>query len=119
MHVSPLYLEYALQAISKSASHVFNLAYSQIENFHKNAKFLLNYNKFLVLQNSDPIIQSLNNINKKKRVKSIATYDFPTLYTKLLHDEIKSKLSSILDVAFKGGDKTFISISYISTQQST
>ena len=89
-----------------------------MENFHKNAKFLLNYNKFLVLQNSDPIIQSLNDINKKKRAKSIATYDFPTLYTKLLHDEIKSKLSSILDVAFQGGDKTFISISYISTQQS-
>ena len=50
---------------STFGSNVFKLVYSQITNFHKNTKFLSNYNKFLVLQNSDPIIQSLNNINKK------------------------------------------------------
>ena len=31
---------------------------------------------------------------KKKRAKSISTYDFPTLYTKLPDDKVKSKLSS-------------------------
>ena len=48
--------------ISKSVSkHAFKLVYSQIEKFHKNAKFLSNYNKFWVSKNFDPIIQSLNN----------------------------------------------------------
>ena len=51
--------------ISKCDSNVFQLVYFQIENFQKNAKFLLNYSKFWVLQNFDPGIQSLNNINKK------------------------------------------------------
>ena len=50
---------------STFGSNVFKFVYFQITNFHKNTKFLSNYNKFLVLQNSDPIIQSLNNINKK------------------------------------------------------
>ena len=49
-----------------SKSNVFKLVYSQVENFHKNAKFLSNFNKLWVLQNSDTIIQSINNINKKR-----------------------------------------------------
>ena len=54
---------------------------SQIENFHKNTKFFSNNSKSRVLQNSDPIIQSLNNI--KKSAKSIATFDFSRLYSML------------------------------------
>ena len=44
------------EQISKFASNAFKLAYSQIENVHKNAKFLSNYNKCWVVQNSDPTI---------------------------------------------------------------
>ena len=42
--------------ISKFASNAFKLACSQIENVHKNAKFLSNCNNFWVLQNSDSIV---------------------------------------------------------------
>ena len=87
--------------------------YSQIENFHKNTTFLSNYNKFCVLLNSDLIIYSPNSIYIKKRAKSIATHGFSTLYIKLPHDKLKSKLSSIADFAFKGEDKTFIRLSNI------
>ena len=48
--------------ISKSVSNVLKLAYSQIEKFPKNAKFLSGYNKFCVPQNSDPIIHWLTYI---------------------------------------------------------
>ena len=51
--------------ISKSISNVFKLVFSKIENFPKSAKFLSNYGKFWVLQNSDLIIPSLSNIIKK------------------------------------------------------
>ena len=59
--------------------NIFKLINSQTENFHKSAKLLPN--KSLVLQNADPNIHSLNNTNEKKSAKSIATYQFPTLYT--------------------------------------
>ena len=49
--------------------------------------------------------ESLNSINKKHSTKSITTCDFSTLYKKLPHDKLKSKLSSIVDFAFKGGKK--------------
>ena len=46
----------------KSVPNVFKLMYSQIESFLKHAKFLSNYNKFLVFQNADPISQWLYQI---------------------------------------------------------
>ena len=33
------------------------------------------------------------------------------MYTKLPHDKLKSKLSSIVDFTFEGGDKNFIGLS--------
>ena len=62
--------------ISKSVSNAFKLAYSKIEHFHKNSKFLPNYNKFWVSQNSDPIIQSLNNIIKKNMTNPLQHITF-------------------------------------------
>lgn len=97
--------------ISTSVSNAFKLIFSQVENFHKKAKFLSNYNKFWVLQNSTPIIDTLNKINKKRNAKSISTFDFSTLYTKLPHDKLIKELSAVIDFAFEGGKCRFIHIS--------
>ena len=45
--------------ISKSVSSAFKLIFHQIENFHKKAKFLSNYNKFWVIQNPNPLLGSI------------------------------------------------------------
>ena len=73
--------------LSKAVTNVFKLIYSQIENFHRKSKFLSNYSKFWVLQNEDPVIENINIINRKKKAKSIATYDFSTLSATLPHDK--------------------------------
>ena len=52
----------------------------------------------------------LKNINRKKRAKSISTYDFSTLYTKLPHDKLISRLARVIDLVFKGGDKMYIRV---------
>ena len=61
--------------LSNAVSNVFKLIYSQIENFHRNSKFLSHYNKFWVLQNVDPVIENISIINRKKKARSFATYD--------------------------------------------
>ena len=96
--------------LSKAVSGAFKLIFNQVERFHSNAKFFSNYNKFWVLQNADPIISTLKNINRKKKAKSISTYDFSTLYTKLPHDKLISQLSKVIDLVYKGGDKKFICV---------
>ena len=82
-----------------------------MENFHRNAKFLSNYNKFWVLQNCDPILESLNRINKKHNAKSISTFDFSTLYTKLPHDKLIKELCEVIDFVFDAGNNQHIAIS--------
>ena len=97
--------------LSKIISSAFKLIYRQVEAFHTNSKYFSNYNKFWVLQNSDPVLSILNHINSKKRAKSISTYDFSALYTKLPHEKLISQLSKVIDLVFKGGDKNFIRVS--------
>ena len=96
--------------ISKSVSSAFKLMFNQIENFHKKAKFLSNYNKFWVIQNPDPVLESIKRINRKKGAKSLATYDFSTLYTKLPHDKLVKELLKLIDFCFNGGKKNYIKI---------
>jgi len=97
--------------ISTAVANVFKLVYSQVEKFHKNAKFLSNYNKFWVLQNSNPVLKSLSHINKKKNAKSISTFDFSTLYTSLPHDKLIKELCEIIDFVYNAGSSRYIVIS--------
>ena len=97
--------------LSKAVSSVFRLAYQQIENFHKNAKFLRNYNKFWVLQNIDPVMKNITIINRKKRAKSISTYDFSTLYTTITHHTLIERLNKVIDKIYNGGDKNCVRVS--------
>ena len=60
-----------------------------------------------------PIIHSLNKINKKSESNQLRHMSF-RIYTKnylMIKPELKSKLSSIDDFIFKGGDKTFFRLS--------
>ena len=96
--------------ISKAVSNCFKLIFHQIENYHKKAKFLKNYNKFWILQNTEPILDIIKTINKRKGAKSISTYDFSTQYTKLPHDKLINELQKLIDFVFEGGDRNYIKI---------
>ena len=99
------------KSFSKAVSNVFKLIYFQIENFRRKSKLSSNYNKFWVLQNVVPAIESINIINRNKKAKPIVTYDFSTLYTTLPHDKLIKRLCNVIDFAFKRGNRTHICIS--------
>ena len=54
-----------------------------------------------------------NQERRKKKAKSIATYDFSPLYTTLPHDELIKRLCNVIDFIFEGGNRTHIFISKI------
>ena len=92
--------------MSKVVSAIFRKIQNQIQSFHDKAIFYSNYNRFWVIQNSKPVLDRLQELNKKKRAKSISTFDFSTLYTKLPHDDLVKVLHSLIDFVFNGGRKT-------------
>ena len=57
------------------------------------------------------ILSLINIINRKKRTKSIATYDFTTLYITLPYDKLIKTLCNVTDFAFEGRNRTHICIS--------
>ena len=94
--------------ISKSVSHCFKIILNQINNFHHKSTFYSQYKKYWVVQNSMQIISDLDKINKRKKAKSISTYDFATLYTKIPHQQLIASLEEAIDFAFNGGHKKYL-----------
>ena len=92
--------------ISKLVSVIFKKIFHQIQSFHDKSYFYKNYNKFWVIENSKPVLERLEKINKHQKAKSISTFDFSTLYTTLSHDNLIEVLSALIDFVFRGGRKT-------------
>ena len=74
-------------------------------------KILNSYNKFWSNKILTPSFNHYITQIKKNHAKSIETYNFLRLYTKLPHDKLNSKLLSVADFAFKGRDETLIRLS--------
>ena len=53
-----------------------------------------------ILQNSTNLLSSLGHLGVRKAT-SIQTFDFPTLYTSIPHDLLKSRMNNIINNAFK------------------
>ena len=117
MHKNPIGARFIIAStnssnkpLSKMISNVFKMIFKQIENFHDKSRFYSNYNLFWVLENSKPVIDMLDDINKKGKAKSIATYDFSTLYTNIPHTDLINKLNEIIDIVFAGGPNKHITV---------
>ena len=91
--------------LSRLASSIYKHIFNQVRSFHDKSTFYKNYNRFWVIENSDPVIEKLTRLNKTKRARNISTYDFSTLYTKLPHEELIANLNEIVDFAFQGGNQ--------------
>ena len=94
--------------LSSTVSRVFKLIFQQVQSFHDKSTFYSRYKRFWVVQNSHPVIQKMDQINKKVNAKCISTFDFKTLYTKIGHNKLLDVLNDIIDMVFKGGKKIFI-----------
>ena len=87
------------------------MIFNTVESFHNKSLFYSRLNKFWVVQNSFPVIDKLSRINCKMKAKSISTFDFSTLYTKIPHDLLIEVLFEIIDFIFKGSVRNRIGFS--------
>ena len=101
----------SVKKLSKDITSIFKLAYNQIERYNQKASTFSGINNFWVIQNSQPVLDTLNKTNCKTNAKTISSFDFSTLYTNIPHSKLLDELSGIIKFIFKGGGKSFISIS--------
>ena len=87
------------------------MIFAHIRSFNNKTRFYSGFNKFWVVEYSFPVIEKLNHINKKNNAKSISTFDFSTLYTKLPHKLLIEVLENIIDFVFKSSTRNRIGFS--------
>ena len=93
------------KSLSEIISNVFKMLYKHVKNFHKKSLFYSGFNQFQVVQNTFPITDQLNQINRKKKASRIPTFHFSTLYTTIPYDLLIQVLPNIIECVFNAGPK--------------
>jgi len=99
-----------VKPLSKAITAIFKMFYKKIEAYNDKSRFFSGVNTFWVVQSNKAVTKNLRNLNRYGKAKSISTFDFSTLYTKIPHDKLLEVLYSIIDFCFDGTDKKFINV---------
>ena len=117
MHQNPISFRFiiaspvcSIKPVSKDITSIFKLLYEKVERYHTKVKVWSEIKTFWTIQNSYPVIFSINKLNKRKAAKSMSTFDFSTLYTEIPHDKLLYVLNEITDFAFKGGTRDYVTV---------
>ena len=100
----------SMKPLSKKVTTACKLIFNTIQSYHKKSKFYSGLNTFWIIQNNNAVLQTVKNLNKRNAAKSVSTYDFSTLYTKIPHHKLIEVLNKLIDFAFKGMSQGKISV---------
>ena len=119
MHKTPIKFRFIIAApdctikpLAKSLTSIFSLFYKQIESYNKKCSFFSGVNTFWVIQNNKPVIRTINKINDRRQGRSIETFDFSTLYTKIPHNKLTDVLCKMVDFCFSGGNSKSLLVNF-------
>ena len=98
----------SIKPLSKDITSIFKLFYEKVERYHTKGRLWSGVKTFWTIQNSYPVISSINKLNKCKAAKSVSTFDFSMLNNKIPHDKLMYVLNEVTDFAFKGGTSVFL-----------
>ena len=118
LHKNPLKFRFIIAApncsikpLSKAITKIFKLFYRQVETYNSKCFYYSNVKTFWVIQNNEHVINSIKKLNKRGSLRSMATFDFSTLYTKIPHEKLLDVMNQITDFCFQGGAQELISLS--------
>jgi hypothetical protein len=95
---------------SEKVAMCLKLITKRMMNYCSTIRTCTSINAFWIINNNKPIIDTMEKLSKQNKAVSISTFDFTTLYTTIDHHELISKLSYIVDLAFKSSRHKFIRI---------
>ena len=83
---------------------------TQIKVYNEKCGFFKGINSFWVVQNNKPVIDAMNELNKRRKATSVLTFNFSTLYPKLLHRKLLTVVNGLIDFCFDGGESRYITV---------
>jgi hypothetical protein len=101
----------SLKLLTKSITKICKLFWeSSISSYYNVKRYFSGVNHLWIAQNNHKVLESIDKINRRGNAKSISTYDFSSLYTNIPHDKLLMVLNAIVDFAFNGGTREYISV---------
>ena len=92
---------------SKPLSATFTICLKEVQRmlsqYCRRIHFATSINQMWIAENSEAVMKNLAKINRKNNAKTIATYDFSTLYTSIPHDALIEAIRCCIERAFRGG----------------
>ena len=104
-----------VKPLSKDISSIFSLFNKQIERYNKKAHYYSGIKSYWIIQNRDPVQETVLKSISRKSAKCVSSFDFSTLYTKIPHDKLLDVLQKIVDFVFKGGTRNRLAINKFGT----
>ena len=110
MHKDPIKFRFivaavkcSLKPLAKTITNILKRFYKQIETYNLKSKYYSGgINTFWVVQDKEPVLKAIKKINKRMGAKTISTFDFSTLYTKIPHEKLKYVLAEIVKFCYTG-----------------
>ena len=66
-------------------------------------------NRMWVINNSNDVLDKIDEYNDTKNIKNVNTYDFSTLYTNIPHKDLKDKMIWVIEKAFNNKKYIYVS----------
>jgi hypothetical protein len=118
MHKKPYskqrYIAASARCSTKPLSAVLTKCLKLIERQHRiiGQRYFTNHgiNPMWIIDNSTTVHSMIADLNRKKKIRNIRTYDFSTLYTSIPHKQLKTRLALVIKDAFNASNKSFISV---------
>ena len=69
---------------------MLKLMYNQIDTNNSTSYYFSGIKSFCPVRNNQPALYAIKKLNTRNKALSIATYDFSTLNTNILHNKLKN-----------------------------
>ena len=100
----------SLKPLGKAITKIFKLIFNFKRSYFRKAGFFSGLKHFWCVENQNEVVDALDRLSKKKNAKSISTFDFSTLYTKIPHDKLIQVLTNIVETTFNDNNRKLISV---------
>ena len=94
--------------VAKKMVRILQLIQNVTKRYCDKVQLFSGINRYWVIDNSSKVLDDVRRINERNGARSMEQFDFTTLYTNISQDDLKEKLMSITERAFKGGQNQYI-----------
>ena len=100
----------SLKPLGKAITKIFKVLFHHKRRYFRKAGFFSGLKYCWCIDSHQEVIETLDRISNKNKAKSVSTYDFSTLYTKIPHNDLIKVLHEIIDSTFNDTNRRYMSV---------